>query len=367
MSKLAVVEGPYRGKVFEVTELASIGRGEACAVRLDGRHVSRIHARLEKRPDGTLIKDNGSRNGIFVNGLSVREAVLRPDDQIEIGEHVLVFDPTSDPEKLPRAAATLLDGLVDPYGPGEPDERLQKLVGVAASIAAMDSEKEIARSLLEACMLAVPCARGFVMALDAAGDLKPAARKAPAGDEEFFLSNVIHHALAKDRKAVIAKDLCRRQPGLGKPVGVLAAPLSGRSELLGLVYLDQPMAEGDVRPRFTIADLRFAAALSGFAAVRIGQIRRVAPLLRLGEKPLPELRSAFEKECIAEALREKKGDLDGAAKFLGLTRATLDEKLKLLGIVAAPEAPDATRPPPVERETAVKNPPPPPDWKSVQV
>jgi hypothetical protein len=47
MSKFFVIEGPLRGKTFEVSELASIGRGETCAVRLDGRHVSRIHPRLE--------------------------------------------------------------------------------------------------------------------------------------------------------------------------------------------------------------------------------------------------------------------------------------------------------------------------------
>src|SRR5258708_5622272 len=88
MNKFFVIEGPFRGKTFEISELASIGRGETCAVRLDGRHVSRVHARLEKRPDGMLIKDNGSRNGIFVNGASVREAILRADDQVEIGEHV---------------------------------------------------------------------------------------------------------------------------------------------------------------------------------------------------------------------------------------------------------------------------------------
>ena len=40
MSKFFVIEGPLRGKTFEVSELASIGRGETCAVRLEGRHVS---------------------------------------------------------------------------------------------------------------------------------------------------------------------------------------------------------------------------------------------------------------------------------------------------------------------------------------
>jgi hypothetical protein len=385
MSKLHVVEGPLRGKVFEVTELASIGRGEACAVRLDGVHISRVHARLERRGESMVIKDNGSRNGIYVNGLSVREAVLRPDDQVEVGEHVLVFDPTADPEKLPRAAASVLETLADPFAPGEPDERLQKLLGVAASVASMDSEKEIARALLEALMLAIPAERGFVMVQDEGGQLVPAARKAPAGEEEFFLSNVLSHPLSKERKALIARDVFRKQPSIGKPVGILAAPLASRSGVLGLVYLDARMAEGETRPRFTRPDLRFAAILAGFAGSRIAQIRRVAPLLKLGEKPLPDLRAAFEKECVIEALRLKKGDLEAASKFLGLTRATLDEKLKILGIVgASPLAPkgaaaargggekatalkQASAAKPSETRPPEDKPPASPGWQSVQV
>jgi hypothetical protein len=388
MSKLVAIEGPLRGKVFEVTELASLGRGEACAVRLEGKHISRIHARLERRGDGMVLKDNGSRNGVYVNGQGVAEAVLRADDQIEIGEHVLVFDPTSDPEKLPRAAARVVETLADPFAPGEADERLPKLLGVAASLVSMESERDIARSLLEALMVAVPGAeRGFVMIEDAAGQLKPAARKSPAGEEEFYLSSVLQHRLEKERRALIARDLFRREPNRGKPVGILAAPLATKAAFLGLAYLDAKMTAEEDRPKFTAADLRFAAALGAFAAARISQIQRAAPLAKLGEKPLPDLRAAFEKECIVEALRRKKGDLEAAAKLLGLTRATLDEKLKILDLVTtvdASEKPTVVKPAPAPapakaegKGTAVTKaspkPPPPPapsgpaEWKSVQV
>ena len=353
MTKIYVLEGPLRGKTFEVTELASIGRGEACAVRLDGHHISRIHARLEKSGDAMVIKDNGSRNGIFVNGRSVKESPLRANDQIEIGEHLLVFEPAGDPEQLPRLGATVLEGVTDPFAPGEPDERLQKLLGVAASIAAMETEKEIAQQLLEALMLAISAHRGFVMIQDPKGELKPAARKVPSGDEEFALSNIIQFQLSKQRRAVIAADVRRQQPSEGKRVGILAAPLSAKAGFLGLVYLDVALGEGETKPPFRMTDLRFAAALATFAATRIAQLRRIAPIGLVGDRPLPDLRAAFEKECIVEALRQKKGDIEGAAKLLGLTRATLDEKLKVMGLVATP--PPAAPPPAAA------------DWKSVQV
>jgi hypothetical protein len=361
MSKFFVIEGPLRGKTFEVSELASIGRGETCAVRLEGRHVSRIHARLERRTDGMLIKDNGSRNGIFVNGQNVREAILRPDDQVEIGEHVLVFDATKDPEKLPRAAA--IDSVADPFAPGEPDERLQKLLGVAAALVAQDDEKEIAKSLLEALMLAISAERGFVMVMDASGQLKPAARRAPAGDEEFYLSNVLHHQVSKERRAVIATDVIRRQPNEGKGIGILCAPLATKSGYLGLVYLDARIPDGESKPRFKSADLRFASALAIFAATRLGQLRRIGSGSWLGAKNLAELVTSFEKETIVEALHESAGDIAGAAKKLGLERAGLDARLKALQLVTPaavppkPQDPAATKPPDA----------PPSDWKSVQV
>lgn len=382
MSKLHVVEGPLRGKVFEVTELASIGRGETCAVRLDGRHISRIHARLEKSGTGMLLKDNGSRNGIFVNGTALKEAILRPDDEIEIGEHVLVFDPTSDPEKKPRAAATVVEGISDPFAPGPSDDRFEKVPAVGASLAGLDSEKEIAKNLLEALLLGISAERGFVMVADEEGQLQPEARKAPAGEEEFYLSNVLHHQMSKERRAVIALDTLRRQPNVGKQVSILAVPLWTKAGFLGLAYLDAKLPEGEKEPRFKTADLRLACMLAAFASIRVQQIRRVPARGKIGETPLSGLVKVFERECVAEALRQTKGELIAASKVLGLTRPQLDEKLKALGMVAQPTAdrPTAVKPAPAPAPasagsgaaTAGKPKPPdkpagPAEWKSVSV
>jgi len=350
MSQLHVVEGPLRGKVFEVTGPASIGREETCAVRLEGRHISRVHARLEKRGGDFVIVDNGSRNGIFVNGRSVKEAALRPDDQVEIGEHVLVFDPSGDPGKRPRVTTKVLEGIADPFAPGPADPRLPQLVGVAAAIVSADDPREIARMLLEAVQTAVSAERGIVMVLDADGHLRPAARKAAAGDEEFYLSNVLHHEVSKQHRAVIATD-AGRGAAAGRTVGVLCAPLMSRKAFVGLVYLESKLPEGGDRPSFTAADLRFAAALGIFAGARIGQIRKHGARAKVGEKPFAAVLSAFEKECLVEAMQRAEGDLDRAAKVLGVGRAELDGLIRAHGLAAPP-------PPP--------KPPPEADWKSVQ-
>jgi pSer/pThr/pTyr-binding forkhead associated (FHA) protein len=81
-------EHPLRGASLRV------GRGEECDVRLDDTSVSRIHVTLHQLTDGVYqIKDEGSSNGLRVNGREVEDAVLAPDDHIELGDVELVFVP----------------------------------------------------------------------------------------------------------------------------------------------------------------------------------------------------------------------------------------------------------------------------------
>lgn len=52
---------------------------------LPWRGVSRRHAELEVTDDGLRLRDLGSKNGTFLNGLPVREGTPRPGDEIQVG------------------------------------------------------------------------------------------------------------------------------------------------------------------------------------------------------------------------------------------------------------------------------------------
>ncbi|HKS16164.1 MAG TPA: FHA domain-containing protein, partial [Planctomycetota bacterium] len=80
MTRLVAVEGPLRGKTFEIDDGTTVGRAVSCAVRIEGNHISRVHARFVRRSAGFAIQDAGSRNGIFVNGQKVAEKELSRDD-----------------------------------------------------------------------------------------------------------------------------------------------------------------------------------------------------------------------------------------------------------------------------------------------
>ena len=83
------------GRRFPLGEGQSwaIGRGDGCAVMLDSRSVSRLHALIQRRDAGDLaLVDLGSRNGSFVNGTRVSFPVtLNDQDKLLFGDRQLIF------------------------------------------------------------------------------------------------------------------------------------------------------------------------------------------------------------------------------------------------------------------------------------
>jgi adenylate cyclase len=71
----------------------AIGRGDGCAVMLDSRSVSRLHALIQRKDAGDLaLVDLGSRNGSFVNSRRVSfPVVLNDKDRLVFGDQELVF------------------------------------------------------------------------------------------------------------------------------------------------------------------------------------------------------------------------------------------------------------------------------------
>ncbi len=76
--------GPPRDIPLDGSPLM-IGRGADADVMLPDPLVSRHHARLAPRGGRLVVSDLGSTNGTRVNGDVVREAVVGPGDQIDVG------------------------------------------------------------------------------------------------------------------------------------------------------------------------------------------------------------------------------------------------------------------------------------------
>jgi class 3 adenylate cyclase len=83
------------GRRFPLTggQSWAIGRGDGCAVMLESRSVSRLHALIQRKDAGDFsLVDLGSRNGSFVNARRVSLPMMLSDtDRLVFGDQELIF------------------------------------------------------------------------------------------------------------------------------------------------------------------------------------------------------------------------------------------------------------------------------------
>ena len=90
---LTIVRGPQLGTVYSLDDkISSIGRDPSCDIFLNDMTVSREHATVFPSNGEFVIRDSSSFNGIWINNTNVEEAVLSPDDIIQIGSFCLLYD-----------------------------------------------------------------------------------------------------------------------------------------------------------------------------------------------------------------------------------------------------------------------------------
>lgn len=93
---LHVLRGWNVGALYLIDELKLplvMGRDKNAGLCIDHDSVSRQHAVLDRDPLGSVfVRDNGSTNGIFVNGKKVPSWTLQPGDKFYLGEIIIRYD-----------------------------------------------------------------------------------------------------------------------------------------------------------------------------------------------------------------------------------------------------------------------------------
>lgn len=89
---LKVTKGPYNGQEFTMSEGSfTIGRDPSCDLFLNNMTVSRLHATIIIDGTSAKVKDEGSLNGTWVDGVVVEEAPLVPGSTLQVGTFEMVF------------------------------------------------------------------------------------------------------------------------------------------------------------------------------------------------------------------------------------------------------------------------------------
>lgn len=89
---LVVRKGPQPGERFYLDRPAlTVGRDPESDIFLNDMTVSRAHANLELVGTDVTVRDAGSLNGTYVNGICVDEAMLSDGDVLQIGTFQMVY------------------------------------------------------------------------------------------------------------------------------------------------------------------------------------------------------------------------------------------------------------------------------------
>jgi len=117
-----IITTQSQGKIgYEFTEeIITIGRAPDNMIIIEDGSVSSRHAQMEREGDNYRLKDLGSTNGTRVNGIPVKDQLLRFEDKVRFGGVESRFEsdtqgsaPLPEPEKIDISTAETSTAPVD--------------------------------------------------------------------------------------------------------------------------------------------------------------------------------------------------------------------------------------------------------------
>lgn len=152
VSWLEIIEGEGVGLRFDLaSDAVMIGRGSRCQIKLKGTKISREHARIQFEDGQLIVTDQDSSNGLHVNGEFTRHTELQDNDQLMLGDTMLLI------HLSPDAIPTILDLERRPPGTsGEPPQNEVQLKPIEIHCANCGRQLALSEKFCGACGTARP-------------------------------------------------------------------------------------------------------------------------------------------------------------------------------------------------------------------
>lgn len=299
-----------------------VGRGTENEIVLPDFSVSRRHAVIRNESGSWFVQDLMSTNGIQVNGVVSKRAVLKPGDRLKVGIFELQVEEIRDPQisgasarlptaglpqvpspPVPAGTATIVRSLadfsaawgLDGKSSGEArstkrrdlDEAYSsKIFGFMTRLARLlirsDSVDEVLSRVMEIAFEALPVDRGFILLLDEATGravcelARTKERLEFRPQSEVPVSQTMVEQVLRDRVALLTYDaLSDQRLAGGESIRIhqiraaMCTPLWSGERIIGVFQVDTPFHAGT----FNEKDLDLLTALANYAAVAVERLR----------------------------------------------------------------------------------------------
>ncbi len=132
-ARFVVTKGRDEGKTMELqAPLVAIGTLPDNDLVLTDATVSRKHAAVEETAKGYVLRDLGSTNGTFLDGVRVREGYLSSGSVIRLGQTELAFSPLEERIESLRSASDHFGELIGASAP------MREVFGILERVAPTD-------------------------------------------------------------------------------------------------------------------------------------------------------------------------------------------------------------------------------------
>ncbi|HEY9420143.1 MAG TPA: adenylate/guanylate cyclase domain-containing protein [Thermoanaerobaculia bacterium] len=285
-----------------------VGRGAASDLPVQDPTVSRRHAELELAGAGVRIRDLGSTNGTYLNGVRVSDALATPGSLVAFGkvDFNVVADESSG-TKYDSSEEISLDATIlrqvpvrgpadiasqvaqEPRGAsllkiaGESREDRQErkfnlLLDIAKELSQQTETDVLLDKLVGLTFQVMSVDRVAILMAHDGGELRPRVWRSRVDSpvESWRVPRSMVRKAVQERVAVLAEKEEERSGEDGDGVrSALCAPLLGREgTVLGLIYLDHTgFDHTGADHSFGEEDLDFFTAFAGMAAVSIDNSR----------------------------------------------------------------------------------------------
>ncbi|MCC7156842.1 MAG: sigma 54-interacting transcriptional regulator [Bryobacterales bacterium] len=173
-ARLLAISGPFQGATYELSGAETvIGRLGECQVSLPDAEISKRHCSVTQVDGKYEMRDLGSLNGVYVNGILAKHHVLKAGDLIRLGRSVFSFDLgslTQTAERVRFDDTVMMSGTVELSSSDIPDRDLRLLLDVSAVLkemraltSAANASQAVAARILEVVLRAIPADYGAVL------------------------------------------------------------------------------------------------------------------------------------------------------------------------------------------------------------
>ncbi len=301
--RLLAVAGPLRDATFFLgSDDVRIGRDPSNLISISDPALSRRHCVLSGRGGSYTLRDLGSRNGTYLNGVAIRENPLRHGDQIAVGNSIFVFSLKERETEATTGPVEFDDGLTQATAQIRPQDvaclhpdrilselpaasrlgrNLNALLKISRAVHSTSDLDRLQEQILELLFEVVPAERGAILLDGKGGDRFSsvfARHRTPETSEAVRVSRTITRQVLEQGVAMLATDVPGRS-GLPNAESLtsfnirslLCVPLAVFQKIIGCIYLDTT----DPGSRFDKEHLELVTGIAGISSVALENAQRL--------------------------------------------------------------------------------------------